>query len=230
MIGMKLLELNRRLDQLERQGIWLITLDKLRVIFPEESEENLKKTIKRRLADGSLIRVCPGKDRKDKKRDEAEPAAEETPEPVISAAMRRAMPKPLRLKGLYMRPLTRPLPYNCVGTLLNHMRPDDLTYLSLETRLSELGVISQVPSVITCMTTGAGGWYDTAIGTIELVHTKRSPRALRQQLTFDEGRGYYVASPELAYKDLRLLKRTLDLVDLDALAEVIEEEAAVYTR
>lgn len=227
---MKLLEFNRRLDLLERQGVWLITLDKLRVIFPDESEETLKKTIKRRIADGSLIRVCPGRDRKDKKRDHAEADVDAPQALPISASMRRAAPKPLRLEGLYMRPLTRPLPYTCVGTLIDHMRPDDLTYLSLETRLSELGVISQVPSVITCMTTGAGGWYDTAIGTIELVHTKRAPRALRQHLTFDEGRGYYVASPELAYKDLRLLKRTLDLVDLDALAEVIQEEAVEYTR
>ena len=53
------------------------------------------------------------------------------------------------------------------------MRRGQYSYVSLESALSEYGVISEIPMVLTVMTTGRGGRYDTPYGTLEFTHTKR---------------------------------------------------------
>lgn len=207
---MKLLEFNARMLQVQKQGYWLFDLPKLQTIFPEEGEEALKVSIHRRLKDGSLLSVSPMRSNLG--------ASEE----VKRAKKSRQIAQGLR--GLYVMPSASPCPRDAIGTLLNHIRPNDLTYLSLEYRLSELGVISQSPSVATFMTTGTGGLYSTLVGDIELVHTKRDKRDILEELEFDMERGYHLASPSLAYKDLRSTRRsTIDLVDADDLCEAIQE-------
>ena len=54
------------------------------------------------------------------------------------------------------------------------MRRGEYSYVSLESALSEYGVISQIPMVLTVITTGRRGRYDTPYGTIEFTHTKRN--------------------------------------------------------
>jgi predicted transcriptional regulator of viral defense system len=55
------------------------------------------------------------------------------------------------------------------------IRRGEYNYISLESALSEWGVISQVPmDRITVMTTGRSGEYPTPYGVIEFTHTKRN--------------------------------------------------------
>lgn len=127
-------------------------------------------------------------------------------------------------QGLYARPTALARPRDALGSLINHLRPDGVTYLSLESRLSELGVISQVPTVATFMTTGRSGRFETGLGAIEFVHTSQPAHALMDHLVFNEDFGYYQGSASLAYRDLRRVRRNLDLVDLGELQEIIAEQ------
>ena len=53
------------------------------------------------------------------------------------------------------------------------MRRGEYNYVSLESALSEYGVISQIPMRLTVMTTGRKGEVNTPFGTIEFTHTSR---------------------------------------------------------
>ena len=88
----------------------------------------------------------------------------------------------------------------------------EFNYLSLESVLAEEGMISQMPFVMTFVTTGRSGKIDTAFGTIEFRKTSRDWRILREQVKYDEQRGIYVATAERALADLRRSGRNMDLV------------------
>ena len=105
------------------------------------------------------------------------------------------------------------------GLLLFHaaarLRADDLNYISLETALSDAGVISQVPiNRVSIMSSGrsnvisCGRW-----GTIEFIHTARSPAEIAAQLSYDAGCGLWRASVDLALRDMRATRRNADLID-----------------
>lgn len=98
------------------------------------------------------------------------------------------------------------------------MRRDEYSYVSLESALSEYGVISQIPMVLTVMTTGRRGRYDTPYGTIEFTHTKRDIQD-ENDGTVDVGRPLRLATKQAAYRDLKRVGRNLDLVDEEALYE-----------
>jgi hypothetical protein len=76
-------------------------------------------------------------------------------------------------RGVYVNPRARSMPGDARGGLVRFLRPRDVTYVSLESRLSEIGAISQVACGLTCMTTGSPGHFDTPWGTIEFTHTDR---------------------------------------------------------
>src|ERR1700734_3540886 len=57
-------------------------------------------------------------------------------------------------RGVYVNPYARSMPKDVRGGLIRFLRPRELTYVSLETRLSEAGAISQVATTLTCMTAG----------------------------------------------------------------------------
>jgi hypothetical protein len=109
------------------------------------------------------------------------------------------------------------------GMLLFHvaavLRANGLNYISLETALSAQGLISQVPmNWVSIMSSGrssvvsCGAW-----GTIEFVHTSRQPNDLADQLSYDAACRLWRASPQLALRDMRATRRSLDLVDMRAL-------------
>ncbi len=79
-------------------------------------------------------------------------------------------------KGLYVDPAAASR--RCgwmIEEIAKALRPGHMSYVSLESMLSEFGVISQVPmNRITVMTTGAGGIAETPYGDIEFTHTSRS--------------------------------------------------------
>ncbi|MCY4041822.1 MAG: hypothetical protein OXF72_11295 [Gammaproteobacteria bacterium] len=115
-------------------------------------------------------------------------------------------------KGVYVN-ILRPA---ALGHIDEHiaraMRRGEHNYVSLESALSEYGMISQIPLRLTVMTTGRRGVYGTPFGTIEFVHTARSiPDILAS--TIDAGRPLPFASKEAACRDLRRVGRNVELLE-----------------
>lgn len=113
------------------------------------------------------------------------------------------------------------------GLLLFHvaalLRAGEFNYISLETVLSDAGVISQLPiNWITVMSSGrsnvipCGEW-----GTIEFVHTSKLPNALNEQLEYDARCRLWRASVALAVKDMKSTRRDLDLIDWSVVHESV---------
>jgi hypothetical protein len=125
-------------------------------------------------------------------------------------------------RGVYVNPHARSMPSDVRRGLLRFLRPREISYVSLETKLSEAGVISQITTVLTCMTTGSPGWFETPWGAIEFTHTDRSIRIGTDVIAQDDGT--LEATLRTAVRDLRRVGRNLDLIDDETLAEVITEE------
>lgn len=126
-------------------------------------------------------------------------------------------------RGLYLYHPAKPV----FGRLLFHaaarLRAHEFNYISLETALSDSGVISQVPqNWITLMSSGrsniiqCGRW-----GVIEFVHTRQTATALTSQLIYDSNCGLWRATTALAIRDMRATKRSLDLIDWSLVDELI---------
>jgi len=121
----------------------------------------------------------------------------------------------LRLcRGLYLYPRVE-YPR---GLVLFHaaarLRAHQFNYLSLETVLSDAGLISQVPMQwITLMSSGRTSTVScAAFGSIEFVHTRQTPQSLAPDLTFDLRCRLWRASPALALRDMRRTRRNHDLL------------------
>jgi hypothetical protein len=125
-------------------------------------------------------------------------------------------------RGVYVNPHARSMPSDVRGGLLRFLRPRELTYVSLESKLSEAGVISQVTTALTCMTTGASGHFDTPWGAIEFTHTDR-PVAVGTDVHIRDD-GVLEATVERSARDLRRVGRNTSLMDKETLAEAICEE------
>ncbi len=129
------------------------------------------------------------------------------------AAMERAGLLVKISRGLYVNPRAKSLPPTPVLSLVSFLRPWHLSYLSLESVLSEAGMISQLPSRMTFMTTGREGEFFTPYGTIEFVHTKRDRDAILRDVTYDTYREIHVATPAQALRDLRRVGRNMHLIE-----------------
>lgn len=98
------------------------------------------------------------------------------------------------------------------------LRRGHFNYVSLESILSEFGVISQIMmSRITIMTTGCSGVFNTPYGTIEFTHTKRSLDDLRGRTVSLEGRPLHLATKKAGVADLRRVGRNTNMIDQDEL-------------
>ena len=113
------------------------------------------------------------------------------------------------------------------GLVLYHtaarLRANTFNYLSLESVLSEAGVISQVPiGWITLMSAGRGNEIRCGRhGTIEFIHTAKSPGSVADQLEYDARYRLWRASVSLALADMRATHRNMDLVDWSMLDEPV---------
>ena len=111
------------------------------------------------------------------------------------------------------------------GLLLFHaaarLRADEFNYISLETALSDAGVISQVPiNRISLMSSGRSNVIRCCDwGTIEFVHTAQKPDDLQNQLVYDNRCHLWRATVVLALRDMKMTKRSLDLIDWSVLNE-----------
>jgi hypothetical protein len=113
------------------------------------------------------------------------------------------------------------------GLLLYHaaarMRASGFNYISLETVLSETGVISQIPmNWISLMSSGrssviaCGHW-----GTVEFVHTRQPPEKVADQLHYDSRCRLWRANLSQALRDMKATHRSLDLIDWSAAHELV---------
>lgn len=105
------------------------------------------------------------------------------------------------------------------GLILFHaaalLRARHFNYISLETVLSEAGLISQIPMAwITVVSGGRSAQIGCGrFGTIEFVHTKRPMSRVIDDLSYDAACHLFRASPGLALADMQRFNRpTIDLV------------------
>lgn len=126
-------------------------------------------------------------------------------------------------RGLYLYQPAKP----DRGLLLHHavskLRPLALNYLSLESVLSDAGVISQMPiNRITVMSSGRTSTMDCgAWGSIEFVHTAQQAQALAGQLHYDARCRIWRASVAQALRDMKATHRNLDLIDWNTVHEPV---------
>ena len=113
------------------------------------------------------------------------------------------------------------------GLMLFHaaarLRADEFNYISLETALSDAGVISQIPmNWISIMSSGRSNIISCGeFGTIEFIHTSKKPAPLLKQLVYDTNCRLWRANVPLALKDMKATHRNCDLIDWDIANEFI---------
>ena len=124
-------------------------------------------------------------------------------------------------KGVYLYALSRHKGPDTIELIARTLRRGAYNYISLESALSEYGVISQIPvDRLTLMTTGRKGEYITPYGVIEFTHTQRSISDILRS-TLERGRPLKIATKQAALRDLRRVGRNTHLVD----EEVANEQA-----
>ncbi|MDA3949605.1 MAG: type IV toxin-antitoxin system AbiEi family antitoxin domain-containing protein [Spirochaeta sp.] len=126
-------------------------------------------------------------------------------------------------RGIYIFPyVTYPRGYELYHAAAR-LRADTLTWISLETALSDAGVISQIPvGRITLMSTGRTSTISCGpFGTIEFHHTKRDPNEVAGNLVYDPACRLWRATPDQALRDLRAVGRSLDLVNREVLDDAL---------
>lgn len=100
------------------------------------------------------------------------------------------------------------------------LRPGEVNYLSNESVLCNLSIISQqMLDRITVMTTGRSGTFKTPFGVIEFTHTKRDPLMLLQETGKPEGMPIRVANKEVAVRDLKRIGRNVNMIDWEEFNE-----------
>lgn len=113
------------------------------------------------------------------------------------------------------------------GLLLFHtaalLRANAFNYISLETTLSDAGVISQIPhNKISLMSSGRSHTVDCGhYGSIEFVHTKKPSQQFMKKLHYDTDRGLWRADVSLAISDMKKTMRNLDLINWEVANELI---------
>jgi len=103
------------------------------------------------------------------------------------------------------------------------LRPQEFNYVSLETVLSEVGIISQVPiNYISVMSSGRNNIISCGeYGTIEFIHTDQKPENLKDSLIYDQRYGLWKANIKLAIRDMRRTGKNTDLINWDTANELI---------
>lgn len=141
---------------------------------------------------------------------------------LISRAIQNGDLEPV-CRGLYLYPRTSFPGGSVLYRAAAKLRAGYFNYISLESALSDAGVISQIPlQWITLMSGGrstivrCGKW-----GTIEFVHTAKKPEAVAERLLYDDRCGLWRAPVSLAIEDMKACRRSLDLVDWSVVNELV---------
>lgn len=131
---------------------------------------------------------------------------------VASGVLERAA------RGVYVNPYAKSDDGYVIERVAKALRPGEYNYVSLESALSEYGVISQMPvDRLTVMTTGRKGVLRTPYGVIEFTHTAKSPSKIIGQIKKIHHRPLRIASQMLAWKELKRVGRNTNMVNQEAL-------------
>ena len=118
-------------------------------------------------------------------------------------------------RGVYVNMLSNNQA-NRLEAVAKCLREGCVNYISLESALSQQGVISQIPMRLTVMTTGRKGTFHTPFGVIEFTHTSRPLMDVCEDIHW----GDYplpMAGKHKAYRDLVRVGRNVGMVDMDEL-------------
>jgi len=126
-------------------------------------------------------------------------------------------------RGLYLYEKAMPTDALLLFHAAAMLRANEFNYISLETALSDAGVISQIPmNWISIMSSGRNNSISCGkFGTIEFVHTTQKPCELLDQLKYDSRCGMWRADVALAIRDMKATHRNCDLIDWDIANEFI---------
>ncbi len=121
-------------------------------------------------------------------------------------------------RGVYVNEYAQCFDSYTIEHIAKALRRNAYNYVSLESALSEYGLISQIPlDRLTVMTTGRKGIYKTPYGIIEFTHTKRSVINILDHIQIVTDRPLRIATKETALRDLKRVGRNLHLLQLEDL-------------
>lgn len=121
------------------------------------------------------------------------------------------------VRGVYVYSLSQHKGVDTLELIARALRRGEYNYISLESALSDYGLISQIPTDrIHVMTTGRKGEYKTPYGVIEFTHTKRPVSQILERVR-DRDRPLRIATREAAVSDLRRVGRNTHLLDEEEL-------------
>jgi predicted transcriptional regulator of viral defense system len=121
-------------------------------------------------------------------------------------------------RGIYVNPHAHSFDGYVIERIAVALRRGEYNYISLESMLSEYGMISQIPiDRLTVMTTGRKGTFNTHYGVIEFTHTKQSVSDILSSIQRIKGRPLPVATRETAWRDLKRVGRNIQMVNKAAL-------------
>lgn len=114
-------------------------------------------------------------------------------------------------RGVYANPRGK-RPFFAREYLASILRDKFTFYLSLESVLSENGLISQIPNRLCFVSKDRTRTFKTPYGILEFVHSNRKENFL-ENCHYDENRAIWVASNDQAVKDLYQHRRSVDLYE-----------------
>lgn len=126
-------------------------------------------------------------------------------------------------RGLYKLPECSLSGTDLLARAAARLRAGQLNYLSLETVLSEAGVISQIPmGRLMLMSSGRSYVMSCAPhGEIEFIHTAKTAGQVADELTYDGRYQLWRASVPLALRDMKDTRRDTGLVNLEEAHEFV---------
>src|SRR3989338_8207148 len=123
-------------------------------------------------------------------------------------------------RGIYVNDFAQSRDSYVIEHVAKALRRGEYNYVSLESILSEYGVISQIPlDRLTVMTTGREGVYQTPYGVIEMTHTKRSTTNILKNTVFVKKKPLRIATKKTALRDLKRVGRNLNLIIIEEMED-----------
>lgn len=109
---------------------------------------------------------------------------------------------------------------NLLYKMVPYLRPNEINYLSNESVLCNLSIISQqMMDRITVMTTGRSGVFNTPYGVIEFTHTKRNPLSILEKTSVIDNLPVRTADKHVAVRDLKRIGRNVNMIDWEEFNE-----------
>lgn len=115
--------------------------------------------------------------------------------------------------GLYFNHRSNFKPKYMMESIASYIRDNKTFYLSLESVLSEDGLISQLPNRLTFISRQRSQIFNTPLGIIEFVKTNSKKPFNENEIIFNEKRGILEATPKRALKDAYLHRRSINLIE-----------------